>query len=371
MDVKAIFNLIKETVTEFQQDRAPRLAAALAYFAVFAIGPLLLISIAIAGFVFGDAAAEGEIVGQIEGAVGAQAAQAIQTVLGAANEPGAGVVATIIGIGTLLLAASGLFNAVKDALNTVWGVRPEGGGIMHMVKSRLLAVVMVLAVGFLLLLLLFSSAAIATVSNLFAELLPGPLAGVGLQALQFLVAFGVLTVLFAVIYKVLPDAEIDWRYVWTGAAFTAFLFALGQLAIGIYFGYAGVGGAYGAAGSLVVLLVWVFYSAQIFLFGAEFTQVYARRQGARIQPSGNAVLVTPFERAKQGMGEGKKAGQEDEPAAARAPEPEAERAPVPEAEWQRRRLSPVGSAIFTVTAAVGAIAGALGALRGRRDVAGE
>jgi membrane protein len=369
MNVKAIFELLKETVTEFQQDRAPRLAAALAYFAMFSIGPLLLISIAIAGFIYGEAAAEGEIVGQIEGAVGTEAAEAIQTALGAAHEPGAGTIATIIGIGMLLFAASGLFNSVKDALNTVWGVRPEGGGIMHMVKSHLLAVVMVLGVGFLLLLLLFSSAAIAMVSNLFGELLPGPLAAIGLQVLQFLIAFGVLTLLFAVIYKVLPDAEIEWKYVWTGAAFTAFLFALGQVAIGIYFGYVSVGGAYGAAGSLVVLLVWIFYSAQIFLFGAEFTQVYARRQGARIQPSANAVRVTNLERAEQGMGEGKKAGQEDQPGVGE--KREAEQPQVPEAEWQRRRLSPVGSAIFAVTAAVGAVAGGISALRGRRDVAGE
>jgi membrane protein len=369
MNAKAIFELLKETVTEFQQDRAPRLAAAMAYSAAFAIGPLLLISIAIAGFVFGEAAAEGEIVGQIEGAVGTEAAEAIQTALQAADEPGAGTIATIIGIGTLLMGAAWLFMSVKDSLNTVWGVRPEGGGIMHMIKSLVLAVVMVLAVGFLLLLLLFANMAVAMVSNLFAELLPGPLVGIGLQALAFLISFGVLTLLFAVIYKVLPDAEIEWRYVWTGATFTAFLFALGQLAIGIYIGYAGVGGAYGAAGSLVVLLVWIFYSAQIFLFGAEFTQVYARRQGARIQPSANAVRVTPLERAEQGMEERKTAGQDDESGADE--KREAEPPPVQEAEWQRRRLSPVGSAIFAVTAAIGAVAGGISAIRGRRDVAGE
>lgn len=306
MNSKAVFQLLKDSYSEWDEDKASRMAAALAYYATFSLGPLLIILVAIAGLAFGPEAAQGQIVGKIEGLVGRQGAQAIQTVIDAANKPSSGIVATVIGIATLVLGAAGAFEQLQDALNTIWEVQPKPGrGLMGTVKVRLLPFTMVLGVGFLMLVSLLISAALVAVVSFFGSALGEGSTGLMLQAAGFLVSFGVMTLLFAMIYKVLPDAQVAWRDVWLGAAFTALLLAVGTLAIGLYLGNAGIGSAYGAAGSLVVMLLWIYYWAQLLLFGAEFTHVHAKRRGVPVVPAEGAVPVREDERADQAFAPGK------------------------------------------------------------------
>lgn len=294
------FELLKATFKDWQEDKAERLAAALAYYTAFSIGPLLLIAIAIAGLVYGEEAARGQVVGQLQGLLGRQGAETIQTAIQNANKPASGIVATVIGLVGLVLGATGVFGQLKDALNTIWEVQPKPGlGVMAMIKDRLLSFGMVAVIGFLLLVSLVLSTVLAALATWFSGLLPG--ADVLWQIVNFVISFGVITLLFATMFKVLPDAEIDWEDVWIGAIITALLFTIGKTLLGIYIGAASVGSAFGAAGSLLVVLVWVYYSAQIFFFGAEFTQVYASHAGKRIQPSANAVPLTEEKREQQGM----------------------------------------------------------------------
>ena len=285
------FKMIKDTATEWSEDKVPLLAAALAYYTVFSLAPLLLIAIAIAGFFFGEEAARGEIIGQIQGLVGKEGAEAIQAMIQNANRPGSGsTIATITGVVILLVGASGVFGQLQVALNTIWEVKPKpGNGIKSFLQSRFLSFAMVLVIGFLLLVSLVLSAVLAAISSYFGHLVPGFVI-VG-QLANFIISFGVVTVLIAAIYKFLPDVDIPWKNLWVGAGATALLFNLGKLLLGLYLGNGSVGSAYGAAGSLVVLLIWVFYSAQILLFGAEFTQVYSKYRGLPIEPSKHAVRV--------------------------------------------------------------------------------
>jgi len=285
------FKLVKDTAAEWSEDNVPLLAAALAYYTVFSLAPLLLIAIAIAGFFFGEEAARGEIIGQIQGLVGVEGAQAIQAMIQNANRPGSGgTTATIIGVVVLLFGASGVFGQLQVALNTIWEVKPKpGNGIKSFIQSRFLSFAMVLVIGFLLLVSLVLSAVLAGVSHYFGSLVPGFLI-VG-QTVNFVISFGVVTVLIAGIYKFLPDVDIPWKNLWVGAGVTALLFNLGKFLLGLYLGSSSVSSAYGAAGSLVVVLIWVFYSAQILLFGAEFTQVYSKYRGLPIEPSKHAVRV--------------------------------------------------------------------------------
>ncbi len=281
--VKSIFKLIKEAFGEWQQDKASMLAAALAYYTVFSIAPLLVIAIAIAGAVFGQDAAQGEIVSQINQLVGQEGAEAIETILANADRPQLGSLASIISVVVLFIGASGVFAQLQEALNTVWNVKAKpNAGIWEFIRKRLLSFGMVLAIGFLLLVSLVLSAILSGISNLEINLLPGltPL----WQIVNFVVSFGAIALLFALIYKYLPDAKIHWKDVWIGAIITALLFTIGKFLIGLYLGRGSLGSAYGAAGSLIVFLAWVFYSAQILLFGAEFTQVYARKYGKKILP---------------------------------------------------------------------------------------
>jgi membrane protein len=207
-----------------------------------------------------------------------------------ANKPSSGIVATVIAVVTLLFGASGLFGQLQDSLNTIWGVEPKSGrGIWGVIKDRFFSFVAVLGTGFLLLVSLVLTAGLSAMAKMFEGLLPGP--EVLLQVLNFLISFAVIMGLFAMMFKILPDAQIAWSDVWVGAAMTALLFTIGKFLIGLYLGKSDVGSAYGAAGSLVIILVWVYYSAQILLFGAEFTQVYANRSGSRIVPTANAVAV--------------------------------------------------------------------------------
>ncbi|MEO8288092.1 MAG: YihY/virulence factor BrkB family protein [Chloroflexota bacterium] len=298
MGPKDIFGLIKDTFKEWSEDKAARLGAALAYYTIFSIGPLLLIAISIASLVFANA--QEQIVGSISGVVGQQGGEAVTGIIENNNKGGGSIIATIIGIVVLLLGASGVFGQLKDALNTIWEVKPkEGQGFLKTIKDRFLSFTMVLGTGFLLLVSLVISAAVAAVNVWLNSFLPGGVI-VG-QALNFLLAFAVVTVMFALLFKYLPDIKIGWKDVWLGAAITALLFSLGQFALGLYLSMGNVGTAFGAAGSLVIVLVWIYYSAQILFFGAEFTQVYTNRFGSRVQPADNAESVTEEDRAQEGI----------------------------------------------------------------------
>lgn len=282
--------LLKSTVAEWNEDNVPLLAAALAYYTIFSLAPLLLIAIAIAGVLFGEEAARGEIVRQMAGLVGQEGAEAIQAMIQNAQQPNSGgAIASIIGVVLLLMGASGVFGQLQTALNTIWEVKPKPGrGIRSFIQSRFLSFAMVLVIGFLLLVSLLLSAVLTGVAAFFSNLTPGLALG---QGLNFFISFLVITLLFASIYKFLPDVIVPWKNLWVGAAVTAILFNIGKFLIGLYLGNSSVGSTYGAAGSLVVILIWVFYSAQILLFGAEFTQVYSKYRGTPIRPSKHAVWL--------------------------------------------------------------------------------
>jgi membrane protein len=283
--VKSYFAILKQTVTEFGQDKVPRLGAALAYYTIFSLAPLLLIVIAIAGMAFGKSEAQHQIVQQLHSVMGPTAAKAIEEMLSNAAKPKSGAIATIIGIVTLIMGASGVFGQLKDALNTIWDVEPKKDrGILGMIKDRFLSMGMVFGIGFLLLVAL-------VIDTVITAVLPA-----GWQVLQLIVSFIVVTVLFAAMFRILPDLKIEWRDVWLGAGFTSLLFVVGKFALGAYLGRSAVGSAYGAAGSLVVLLLWVYYSAQILLFGAEFTQVYARERGSLKEAAERGAGSQPAEK---------------------------------------------------------------------------
>lgn len=270
--------LLKQAAGDWQRDNAARLGAALSYYTLFSVAPLLIVAIAVAGLAFGREAAQGQIVGEFQGLVGEPGARAIQDMVEASRQPEAGILATALGIGTLLLGATGAFAELKSALNVVWDVPERGGGLKALLVGRLWSFAMVLAVGFLLMVSLVVSAAIAAADGFFRWI------GVPQGAVQLtnaVVSFLIITVLFALIFKFLPDTQVAWGDVWVGALFTSALFAVGKGLIGLYLGKSGLASTYGAAGSVVVLVVWVYYAAQIFFFGAEMTQAYARRHGSR------------------------------------------------------------------------------------------
>lgn len=285
--IRTFFDLLKQTFTAWNADKAPRLAAALAYYTVFSLAPFLIVVIAVAGLVFGQDAVRGQLDNQIEGLVGAQGADIIQELLQNAQRPADNIIATVIGLVTLLLGAGGVFGQLQDALNTVWNVQPRPMTFWQTLKARFFSFAMVLGVGFLLLV----SLVITTVLSAFNQVMAGWLPGLDAlwQIVNFAVSFGIITVLFALIYKLLPDTDVRWRDVWVGAAFTSLLFGIGRFVLGLYLGGGAVASPYGAAGSLVVVLLWIFYSAQILLFGAEFTQVYAHRHGSRSDGTGGST----------------------------------------------------------------------------------
>jgi membrane protein len=299
---RTFWQLIKEAAAEWSHDRAPRLGAALAYYTVFSLVPFLVVVIALIGLVFGQEAAQSAILSQIAALVGDQTAAAIKDMLQRADQPSTGWWATGLAIVTLLFGASGVFGQLQDALNTVWGVEPkEGRAVWGFIKDRFLSFVAVLGTGFLLLVSLILSSALAAVGKWFSGVLPVP--ETVLHLLNLALSFVVIAGLFALIFKILPDAHITWRDVWIGAVLTAALFTIGKYALGLYLGKSNVASGYGAAGSLVLILLWVYYSAQILLYGAEFTQVYANRLGERIVPAPDAQVVNPHKAA---------AGQADE-----------------------------------------------------------
>jgi membrane protein len=292
MDVNALKYLVTQSFADWREDNASRLSAALAYYTIFSIPPLLIIAIAIAAQLFDRAAVQQQVINQIGGLIGDAGAEVVESILDNSDEPGETAVAAIISVFTLLLGASGVFGELHNALNAIWEVQAKPGrGIWGTIKDRFFSFTLVLGVGFLLLVSLIISAGLAAVNEFISGVMPGLV--ILAQVINFLVSFGVVTLLFGLIYKVVPDVKIAWRDVWVGALVTAFLFTVGKFAIGLYLGNSAPGSTYGAAGSLIVLLLWVYYSAQILFFGAEFTQVYANRFGSRIVADEDAVAISP------------------------------------------------------------------------------
>jgi membrane protein len=296
-----IWTLLKEAYAEWSEDRVPRLAAALAYYTTFSLAPLLVVIIAIAGVVFGADAVRGRLDDQIRGLLGTDAARAVQEMVQSASaHSSAGIVATTLSVVVLIFGATGVFGELQDSLNTIWEVKPKPGrGWRGIVQDRLLSFGMVLAVAFLLVVSLVASAAISGLGALVGGWIGAfePL----WHLVDVVVSIAVLSVLFGAMFKWLPDVQIAWRDVWVGAAATSILFTVGKLVLGLYIARSSTASVFGAAGSLVVLLLWVYYSAQILFFGAELTQVYANRWGTRVVPSPNAEPVTEAARAQQGM----------------------------------------------------------------------
>lgn len=293
----AVLSLLKETATAWDEDNVARLAASLAYYTLLSIAPLIILTVAVAGLAFGEDAARQHISGELAGVVGAGAAAAIESIVKNAHTPGSGIFSIVVGVIVLLFGASGVFGELQSALNTVWDVAPKPGrGIWGVVKDRFFSFTLVLGVAFLLLVSLVVSAGLTWVGQVFESSLPG--GAVLWQVLNFGFSLAVVTALFALMFKKLPDVEIRWRDVWVGAAVTAGLFTLGKFALGLYLGGAGVSSAYGAAGSIVALVIWVYYSSQVLLIGAEFTEAYARRFGSSIRPDKHGVVLQKLHAAE-------------------------------------------------------------------------
>jgi membrane protein len=280
MNLATLWQLAKETAVEWMEHKPFRLAGSLAYFTLFSIGPLLVVALGIAGLVFGDDAARGQLFGPLASWLGPKGADAVQSAVSGASIKSSGIMATAFGVVTLLAGGSAVFAELQDALNTIWDTAPpRDAGIRDMVKKRALSLSMVLVIGFLLLV----SLALSTMLNALGAFLGGSLPASPwlLEAVNFVVSFGVITLLFAAIFKILPDVDNAWSDVWIGALATAAMFTIGKSLIGVYIGRTALDSTYGAAASLVVVLVWIYYSSLILFFGAEFTHVYAKRRGSQ------------------------------------------------------------------------------------------
>jgi len=273
------WKLLKDTVLSFIDDEALSRGAAIAFYTVTSIAPVLLIVIAIAGLAFGRDAAQNAITAQLSGLMGQQTAEVLQSAVASAAGKSSGIVATVVGIITLFATASGVFGEMQSALNAIWKVQPTGTTVSRLIRARAASLGLVAALGFLLMVSLVVSAALTAFANQINSILPfGRLL---LSGLNFVVSLTLISVLFAAIYKVLPDRHLEWHDVGVGAVVTAVLFTIGKALIGLYIGSSAVASSYGAAGALIILLLWVYYSAQIFLLGAEFTKVYANRHGSK------------------------------------------------------------------------------------------
>lgn len=328
MNAGGFFRLFKTATKDFFADSAPRLGASVAYYTIFSISPLVIIVIAIASFFFGAEAARGQVFEQISGLVGAKGAEAIESTISLAATQRHGLVATTVAVVTLLLGSTGVFMELQAALNTIWEVKQQpGAGIWSFIQHRLLSFAMVLSIGFLLLVSLVLTTAISTLGKFIGSRIHGIEAFS--QVLNFAASFGVITVLFAFIFKYMPDVRLPWRDVWFGAGFTSLLFTVGKLALGLYLAKSTTTSAFGAAGSLVVVIMWVYYSAQILFFGAELTQAYAKQRGAKVVPKKHAVIDTENDSKDHSP----VAGKENAPAVAptKTPQPrrtQPQRAPV-------------------------------------------
>ncbi len=293
--------LLKQAASDWIDDGAMRLSAALAYYAIFSLAPLLVIAISIAGLVFGEDAARGRIAEEISTLAGPRAGEAIQAaVLSSASEKTTGVVATVAGLALLLFGASTVFAELKDALNTIWGVvvRP-GRPFLTLVRDRFLSFSIVLSIGFLLLISLILSTVLAALGKYMGSRLPLPAAV--WQMCDFLLSFAVISALFAMIFKILPNVRIGWRDVSVGAAGTALLFTAGKFLIGLYLGTSSIASSFGAAGSVIVALAWIYYSSCILFFGAEFTKAWSCKFGPGVIPNSRAMLAADAWRAKLGL----------------------------------------------------------------------
>ncbi|VTU38274.1 YihY/virulence factor BrkB family protein [Variovorax sp. RA8] len=316
MNLKHLYALCRQSVSAWVDDYAPSMGAAISYYTIFSLTPLLVIVIAIAGALFGREAAQGRIVEQISGLVGREGATAVEAMLRSVSEPDKGLIAGLISAVVLLVGATTVFAELQSALDRIWHVpeREKPSGLWAVLRARLLSFGLILGLAFLLMVSLVVSAGLSAFGNWFGGLLPGW--EVLLHALNMLISLGIVTLLFAMIYKLMPTARIAWRDVWIGALVTAVLFELGKLGIGLYLGKSGVNESFAAAGSLVLLVAWVYYAVQIFLLGAEFTKVYANSQGST---SGTkAVQATKVAAAEAEAGTDRVDGAELRPALAQA-----------------------------------------------------
>jgi membrane protein len=303
LGMKFWFNVLKCTVSDFMEDKALRLAAALAYYAMFSLAPLLIIVMAllssVGSFLFGEENIRQQMQQQLSSTLGEQSAKTIDSMM-AARKLGSSTIAMILGIAALLFGAAGVFGQIQDALNTIWEVKAKpGSGIWHFVRDRFLSLTMVLGLGFLLLISMVLTTAVEAMTTGMGRLFPLPDAVT--VTLSLIVSFAVVSVLFAMIFKVLPDVKVPWKVAFIGGIGTAVLFTIGKWGLSQYLGRESTASAYGAAGSVIIILLWIYYSSVILFMGAEFTQAYATRKGIQLQPSEYAQPVTPEARAQEGL----------------------------------------------------------------------
>ena len=292
---KSIWEILKKSVTGFSDDKVTKLSASLAYYTVFAMAPLLIIVISLSGFFLGQDAAEGKIYAQLAGFVGSDTAVQLQDMIKHASIAGKSKIAAIIGVITLLVGATTVFAEIQDSINSIWGLKPKPKkGWLKMLKNRFLSFSVIISLGFLLLVSLAISALIDSFSDSLKERFPD-ITIIVFSVVNILITLLVIGAIFGVIYKVLPDAKISWKDVLAGAVVTAILFMIGKFAISFYISKSNVGSTYGAAGSLVILLLWVYYSAMILYFGAEFTKAYSVKFGSPIYPDDYAVTTKTVE----------------------------------------------------------------------------
>lgn len=296
-----MIDLIKKTINAWREDKASRLAAALAYYTVFSIPPLLVVAVGMAALFTERQLVENQVIGQAGRLMGSRGAEAIETILASAEAPGRGELApTLVGFVLLFLGASGVFTQLQDAMNTVWNVEVDPDrGVKGAIRERFMSFTMVLAIGFILLVSLMLSTLLTSFGDFIGGLVSE--AAIILSLINFIISYGLITALFAIMFKTIPDVRVAWRDVWIGAALTGLLFKIGEYALGIYFDRSDPTSAFGAAGSVILLLLWVYYSAQILFLGAEFTQVYATKYGSGLRPEAGAVPLTEEARAEQGI----------------------------------------------------------------------
>jgi membrane protein len=277
MRIHELLFTLKTTFSSWNDHNAPRLGAALAFYTILSLSPLVILTITVAALLFSRSAAQDHIVADVQSIIGTDGAKAVQTMLANTHRPAAGIISSTLGLLSLLFGASGVFSELRAALNTIWEVQPDEGnsGIMGLLRDRVFSFGMVLSIGFLLMVSLILSAVLAAIGKFFGGLLPLPASVLGV--VNFLVSFLGIAALFALIFRFVPAIKLPFRCVWPGAIATALFFTLGKSLIGLYLGKSGVGSPYGAAGSVIVVIVWVYYSAQLFYFGAEFTHAYAAR----------------------------------------------------------------------------------------------
>lgn len=277
MRINDFVSILKTTFAAWNKHEAPRLGASLAFYTILSLSPLVIIVVAVGGFIFSRSTAQTHMLSEVQGMIGPDGGKAVESMLANAQKPAAGILGTIVGVLSLLFGASGVFTELRSALNLIWEVKPEEtSGVVALLRERFFSFGMVLSIGFLLLVSLVVSTVLAAVGKFFGGLLPVPAAV--LMVVNFLLSYAGVALLFGLIFRYVPEAKVRWSNVWLGAFVTALFFTIGKTLIGLYLGKSSVGSTYGAAGSVIVVIVWVYYSAQIFFFGAEFTHAYTKRQ---------------------------------------------------------------------------------------------